>query len=72
MAEYRFTQNYVSSYGEGRKGDVVELTDQEAADINRDAPGTLEPVTEQRAVEKAPSNRQVTSAKNRSAKGGKA
>jgi hypothetical protein len=70
MAEYRFTQRYRSSYGEGAKGDVVELTEAEAEAINRDAPGTLEPVKSgARAVEKAPSNRQVTAAKNRADRG---
>lgn len=71
MPEYRFTQRYRSSYGAGDEGDVVDLTDEQAADINRDSPGTLVPVeAEQRAVEKAPANRQVTGAKNRGEKGG--
>lgn len=73
MPQFRFTQRYRSSYGSGDKGDVVDLTDQQAADINRDAPGTLDAVEPKaRAVEKAPANRQVTAAKNRAAKGGDA
>lgn len=69
MTAYRFTQRYRSSYGAGDEGDVVDLTDEHAADINRDSPGTLVPVeTEERAVEKPPANRQVTGAKNRGQK----
>ena len=69
MPEFKYTQRYRSSYGQGDKGDVVDLPDDQAADINRDAPGTLEPVTEKRAVEKAPNNRQVTGARNRNDRG---
>jgi hypothetical protein len=70
MAEYVFTQRYRSSYGHGDQGDVVDLTEAEAADINRDAPGTLEVVeAKARAVKEAPKNRQVTAAANRAAKG---
>ena len=67
MPLYTFTRRYRSSYGQGDKGDVVELTADQAAAINRDSPGTLEPKS--RAIEKAPSNRQVTTAKNRSKAG---
>lgn len=66
MATYRFTQDYRSSYGAGAKDAEVELSDDVAAAINRDAPGTLEPVSaqaktndEDRAVEHAPHDRQV-------------
>lgn len=66
MPTYTFTQSYRSSYGQGDKGDVVELSEAQAADINRDSPGTLELQKQSaRAVEKAPNNRQVTAAKNR-------
>ena len=67
MQQYTFTQRYRSSYGEGDTGDEVTLTDDQAADINRDSPGTLVAVT--RAVEHAPNNRQVTAAKNRNDRG---
>ena len=67
MPAYQFQQRYRSSYGQGDKGDVVELTADQAAAINRDSPGTLKPKA--RAVESAPNNRQVTSAKNRSKAG---
>lgn len=67
MPQFTFTQRYRSSYGQGDAGDVIDLTDDQAAAINRDAPGTLEAV-KVRAVEKAPNNRQVTAAKNRAQK----
>lgn len=69
MTAYRFTQRYRSSYGEGNEGDVVTLSDQQAADINRDAPGTLEPADAPtaRAVKDAPKDRQVKAASNRQA-----
>lgn len=72
MPDYRFTQRYRSSYGNGDEGDVVTLTEQEATDINRDSPGTLELVTGKRAVDKAPANRQVTAAENRHDRGDQA
>ena len=57
MARWRFTQTYRSSYGAGVKGDEVELDDEVAAAIERDAPGTLVAV---KAVETPPATRQVT------------
>lgn len=51
MPAYQFQQRYRSSYGQGDEGDVVELTEQQAADINRDAPGTLAVVTDDAPVE---------------------
>lgn len=68
MPQYTYTQRYRSSYGQGDAGDTVELSELDAANINRDAPGTLELVTT-RAVAKAPANRQVTSAENRHDRG---
>jgi hypothetical protein len=50
MPAYEYQQRYRSSYGQGDAGDRVELTEQQAADINRDSPGTLAPV----AVEEPP------------------
>jgi len=49
MARYRFQQTYRSSYGAGTEGDEVELTIEQAADINRDAPGTLVMAREHKA-----------------------
>lgn len=70
MARYRFQQTYKSSYGAGTEGDEVELTDEQAHDINRDAPGTLAPVeadtrapdapAHDRQVKRAPQKRAVT------------
>lgn len=51
MPAYQFQQTYRSSYGRGDEGDVVDLTEQQAADINRDSPGTLAPVMEDEPVE---------------------
>ena len=67
MPAYQFQQRYRSSYGQGDKGDVVDLSEELAEAINRDSPGTLEPKS--RAIESAPNNRQVTTAKNRSKAG---
>lgn len=41
MPRYEFNQDYTSSYGAGRKGDVVEMPEGMADDIERDSPGTL-------------------------------
>ena len=66
MPSYTFTQRYRSSYGSGDQGDIQELSELDAENINRDSPGTLELVeAKARAVEKAPANRQVTNAENR-------
>lgn len=75
MARYRFQQTYRSSYGAGTEGDEVDLTIEQAHDINRDAPGTLVMVRERhddadtrapdapahdRQVKRAPQKRAVT------------
>lgn len=76
MPAYQFQQTYRSSYGRGDEGDVVDLTEQQAADINRDAPGTLVPHTakpddaETRALDAPPANRQVTGGRKRGQKAG--
>lgn len=73
MPQYTFTQRYRSSYGQGDEGDVVDLTEQQAADINRDSPGTLAPVVDEpdaetRALDAPPKNRQVTGGRKRGQK----
>lgn len=75
MPAYTFTHRYRSSYGEGDEGDVVELSELDAATINRDSPGTLAavepgPEPETRAIKDAPQDRQVKAARNRANKGG--
>ena len=78
MPAYTFTQRYRSSYGRGDEGDQVEMTEAQAADINRDAPGTLVSHTakaddaETRALDAPPKNRQVTGASKRRKTGGDA
>lgn len=71
MPKYTFTQTYRSSYGAGSKGESVELSEQQAADINRDAPGTLEPADapETRAVDTPPADRMVKQARTRGDRG---
>lgn len=62
MPRYRFTQTYRSSYGAGDRDQVIELDETQAANINRDAPGTLEPVAETRAPDAPPHDRQIARA----------
>jgi hypothetical protein len=66
--KYTATQTYKSSYLPGgiAAGEVIDLTDAEAEDINRDAPGTLVPFVEERKQEPA-ENRMVTKSHNRKA-----
>lgn len=47
MALYTVMQNYRSGIGSYAEGDQVELADELAEHINRDAPGTLEPVIDE-------------------------
>lgn len=47
MALYTVTQNYRSGIGAYAAGDQVDLADDFAEHINRDAPGTLEPVIDE-------------------------
>jgi hypothetical protein len=65
---YTATQSYKSSYLPGgiAAGEVIDLTESEAEDINRDAPGTLVPFVEVRKQEPA-ENRMVTKSHNRKA-----
>lgn len=45
--KYKIKWNYKSSYGgPWMKGDVVELSDTQAEEIDRDSPGVLEAVIE--------------------------
>lgn len=57
---YLATQRYSSSYLPGgiSPGEVINLTEEEFADINRDAPGTL--VTNPSGVKAPPENRKVS------------
>lgn len=65
---YRFTCDYKSGAGAWAKGDVVDLDDETAAWLLRDVAGCIVPVTDARAVEAAPHDRQIKAApKNRSA-----
>lgn len=57
--------DYRSSYGAGQRGDVVELSEAEAAAINRDSPGVLVPEGETRSVEAPPSDRMQRRARER-------
>ena len=66
MSNYRATQRYASSYFPGgvAAGEVYDLDADVAEDINRDAPGTLEPVVatpepEVREVKAPPHDRMV-------------
>lgn len=73
MSAYRVTQHYQSGLGAFRKGEIVELVDDFAAHINRDAPGTLEPYLEPepesgtRADDAPPHDRMVKTARRRNA-----
>jgi len=66
--KYTATQTYKSSYLPGgiAAGEVIDLTEAEAEDINRDAPGTLVEFVEERKQEPA-ENRMVTKSHNRKA-----
>jgi hypothetical protein len=69
--KYTATQSYKSSYLPGgiAAGEVIDLTESEAEDINRDAPGTLVPFVEPVEVRKQEpaENRMVTKSHNRKA-----
>lgn len=41
MPTYVFQWDYASSYGQGKKGDKVDLDPLEAESIDRDSPGVL-------------------------------
>jgi hypothetical protein len=41
MPQYIFKWHYKSNFGEWKKGDKVEFTEDEAAWLNRDSPGML-------------------------------
>lgn len=69
---FRVTQNYQSSLGAYAKGDVVTLPEDFAAHINRDAPGTLEPVEDvakTRVVDAPPADRMVRTSRRRDRQG---
>lgn len=46
MPRYIFQFAYSSSYGAGQPGDVIDITEAEAATFNRDSPGVLAPEPE--------------------------
>lgn len=67
---YRATRRYQSGLGSFSEGDVVDLVDDVAAHINRDSPGTLEPVYDalppaERAFDAPPQDRMVKGARRR-------
>ena len=69
MTQYRVTQHYQSGIGSFRKDAIVEVPDDLAAHIERDAPGTLEPIADEpetRADDAPPHDRMVKTARKRS------
>lgn len=63
MSRYRFTQTYSSSITAGEKDAEIDCTDEFAALVNNDAPGTLVAIEpEPRALDAPPSDRMVHTA----------
>lgn len=54
MPRFRFTQRYASGLTVGAKDDVVEITEELAALVNNDSPGTLTEVKMVEVVEAEP------------------
>jgi hypothetical protein len=70
MREYRVRKAYrAGNLGPWQPGDVVTLDEVVAAWVERDSPGTLEPVekvAEERALERPPADRMVRGRQKRS------
>ena len=65
MATYRFTQRYASSITAGDQDAEIECTEEFAALVNNDAPGTLvaiETPNKTRSLDSPPSDRMVHTA----------
>ena len=64
MALYRFLKPYRSSFGQWSAGDTADFDDETAAWLNRDEPGCLELVTEERELKAPPADRMVKKPRN--------
>lgn len=69
MARFRATQDYRSGLGDFTAGQEVDLPEDMAAHINRDSPGTLEPVAATRQIDAPPADRMVKTARRRDRQG---
>jgi len=65
MARYRLTKSFTSSLGPRLAGEVIEITEVEAAWILRASPGVLEPLAEARDVETPPHDRMMRQPQHR-------